>query len=238
MMSWLGTVATIEDRVQEIADSDPLTGTPVPSDLEPLDYRIIALLFEGTKVGVIQASLLMTPAEYQERVSRESFMELETRIEAAMLEKITGRGDFEPITAARAEAPQAMKRLISQSRTERDPKVRLAANQAVLKYGGVEPARKVEITTPDKILEQMTPEELALFAAHRQWPGRFRAALRAYLPSSTQAQLPPPAASSGPPPADLADEPIDVTPASAAPTIQLPDETAIPQSTLPPVEGE
>jgi hypothetical protein len=235
MMSWLGTTAAVEDRLAAVADSDPLTGTPVPSDLEPLDYRILTLLFEGTKAGVIQASLFLTPSEYQARVSRAAFIELEQRIEQAMLEKITGRGDFEPITAARAEAPQAMKRLISQSRLERDPKVRLAANLGVLKFAGVEPARKLEVTTPDKVLEQMTPEELALFAAHRQWPGRFRAALRAYLPSQQQQLLAPASGSSGPPPADLADEPIDVTP-EPAPTIQLPDEAAIPQSTLPPVE--
>jgi hypothetical protein len=188
MLSWLASADS--DALSQCApEQTVLDQNAIPVELEPLDFRILTMLFEGTKPTAICAALSLDRPEFDQRTARLAFKDLERRIEKSMVERITGRGDFEPVTAARAEAPQAMKRLIHQSRLERDPKVRLAANQAVLKYGGVEPARKVEITTPDKILEQMTPAELALFAAHRQWPGRFREALRAYLPSSTQKQL-------------------------------------------------
>ena len=199
------------------------SGEGIPSELEPLDFRILTMLFEGTKPLAIMAALSLDRPEFDARAGRPAFKELELRVEKAMLAKITGRGDFEPITAARAESPQAMRRLIAQSRTERDPKVRLAANQAVLKYGGVEPARRIEVTTPDKILDQMTPQELALFAMHKQWPGRFREALRAYLPAPTT-QLASPLDVDG----EVETEPPKVR--------RLADDDT-PQSTLPPVDA-
>ena len=180
-MSWLASAGAEESPPGGTASAD--CAVSVPADLEPLDYRILTMLFEGTRPLAVMAALTMDKAEFDRRTTRVAFTELAHRVEKAMLGKLTGSGDFEPISAARAEAPQAMKRLIQQSRLERDPKVRLASNQAVLKYAGVEPARKLEVTTPDRILEQMTPEELALFAAHRKWPSRFREALRAYMPS-------------------------------------------------------
>lgn len=209
MQAWLATAG---------ADSDDDVREVVPSDLEPLDYRIITLLFEGTKPSVICAALQLSREEFDSRIARNSFTDLERRIEASMVERITGRGEFEPVTAAKAEAPQAMKRLIRQSRTEHDGKVRLAANQAVLKFAGVEPARRLEVTTPDKVLEQMTPEELALFAAHRKWPSRFREALRAFIPSD-----------------QAGSDTIDITPVKqkALPPPGLDD---LPDSTLPPVD--
>jgi hypothetical protein len=210
-MAWLGSA---DD------EADSVTSTElVPSELEPLDYKILTLLFEGTKPIAICASLTLTRAEYDARVSRPSFTDLTRRVEKGMIERLTTRGDFEPITAARTEAPAAMKRVIQQSRLERDPKVRLAANKEVLRFAGVEPARRVEVTTPDKVLDQMTPEELALFAAHRKWPSRFREALRAFIPSDQVG--------------DGSDQKaIDVTPRKLAPPEAPPD------STLPPVPDD
>src|SRR5262245_51757751 len=194
----------------------------VPSDLEPLDYRIITLLFEGTKPSVICTALSLSRDEYDGRRSRESFTDLERRIEATMVAKITGSGEFEPVTAAKAEAPQAMRRIIHQSRTERDPKVKLAANERVLKFAGVEPARKLEVTTPDQVLDQMTPEELALFAAHRKWPSRFKEALRAYLPAA-ETQV-------------VDGEVVEVSNSRDTGKKALPPPDGIPDSTLPPLD--
>ena len=91
--------------------------------------------------------------------------------------------DPDPIVLARDAAPAAMRRLIKQSENERDPRVRLAANQAVLKYAGIEPPKRLEITTPDRVIEQMTAQELEDLAERRVWPARFREVLRAFLPA-------------------------------------------------------
>jgi len=205
-MSWLG---------HEFGDASILAeaDSAIAPELEPVDYRILTLQFEGSKSVTILAALGIEHGELQARVSRPAFRELVGRVERAMVARITGSGEFEPLTAARAEAPAAMKRIIQQGRLERDPKVRLAANQHVLKMAGVEPARRVEVTTPDRILDQMTPEELALFAAHRKWPSRFREALRAYIPVASKVEV-----SNG---ADRALVPIDLS--------------KVPRSTLPPV---
>lgn len=182
----------------------------IPSELEPVDYKILTLLFEGRKPIAICQELDLDRPEFDARTKRAAFEDIQRRVEKAMLAKITGSGEFEPLTSARAEAPQAMKRIITQGRLERDPKVRLAANQSILKFAGVEPARKVEVVTPDKLLDQMTPEELALFAAHRKWPSRFKEALRAYLPKQDPIAI------------EVETRPAAVTPPAEPPDSQLP----------------
>lgn len=91
--------------------------------------------------------------------------------------------DHEPNQIAKAAASDAMRRIIRQSQIERDPRTRLAANKTVLQYAGVEPPKRLEITTPDRVLEQMTASELEQLAEHRLWPARFKEVLRAFLPA-------------------------------------------------------
>ena len=192
-----------------------------PSDDEPLSeiqLRTIVLLLQGERYPAISAILGVTLDEVRQLALHPQVRDQIARVEQAITRKVTQAGEFEPITAAKAEAPAAMRRMIAQSRAERDPKVKLAAHQAVLKFAGVEPARRIELTTPDKILDQMTPEELALFAAKKLWPARFKNALRAYLPQAdTTRSLP-----------------IDITPTSVQTTEPAAD---LPASTLPPVKA-
>jgi hypothetical protein len=107
-----------------------------------------------------------------------------------------------------------MARIIRLSQVAKDSKVRLAASKEILRYAGVEPPRKLEITTPDKLLDQMTPTELARLADHKIWPTRFRDALRYYLPS----------------PAGRADI-IDVTPIGDEADSLEPEPADLPEST-------
>lgn len=118
--------------------------------------------------------------------------------------------DPDPVVLAKSAAHGAMARLIKQSENERDPRVRLAANQAVLKYAGIEPPKRLEITTPDRVIEQMTAEELEDLAERRVWPARFREVLRAFLPA--------------PAPVAPKDAVVDVTPRAAdAPPAKAPN---------------
>jgi len=210
-----------------VADGD-VTLEPLPppaGGLAGSDWEILALSLEGLHAPAIGERLGLPVAAVLRITGSADFRDQAARIEKALRAKITRAGDYEPLTAARAEAPKAMARMIQQSRVERDPRVRLAAHQAILKYAGVEPARKLEVTTPDRILEQMTPDELALFAAKRLWPARFRDTLRAFLPPAI-------ADGSGLRPARLpTDTTVDITPEPA--TNGTPISTA-PPADLPP----
>src|SRR5262249_48207672 len=113
---------------------------------------------------------------------------------------------------AKASAPDAMRRIVRQAQAERDPRTRLAANQAVLKYAGVEPPRRLEITTPDRVIEQMTAAELEDLAERRVWPARFREVLRAFLPAVAAATDPSRKALDVTPGVNDFDEPPDDSP--------------------------
>lgn len=153
----------------------------VPDHLEPVDYRILALLFQGRTIDAVAGEVERSRSEVLARTERPRFSHLRGEIEKGIVEAISRGGEYEPITIARANASPAMRRIIALSKTARDPRVYLQANKDVLRFAGAEPPRKVELVTPDKVLDEMTPEELAHFAATREWPMRFKDKLAQFI---------------------------------------------------------
>lgn len=172
-------------EVEEFAVLDLGLDTPglpaLPEELEPVDYRILTLLFQGRTPEAIAGEVGRPRSEVLARTERPRFTHLRSQIEKGIVEAIARGGEYEPITIARVSASPAMRRIIALSKTARDPRVYLAANKEVLRFAGAEPPRKVELVTPDKVLDEMTPEELAHFAATREWPTRFRDKLAQYI---------------------------------------------------------
>jgi hypothetical protein len=155
----------------------------VPVKLEPVDYRILTLLFRGAKLARIAALLGRSLQEVATRTDRLAFRQLQAEVEAGVVRQITSGRVGEPTSIAKAAAPAAMRQVVKLSATCHDPRTRLQASKSVLEYAGVEPPRQVEVTTPDRILDQMTAAELLRFAERRVWPERFRDLLRAFLPA-------------------------------------------------------
>jgi hypothetical protein len=174
----------------------------ITEQLEPVDYRILHLRFTGANELTIASSIERSLEEVKERIARPAFLQTQAEVEKGVLATIIKQGEFEPTSIAKAAAPAAMRRIIQQSERERDPRTRLAANKTVLQYAGTEPPKRLEITTPDRVIEQMTAAELEDLAERRVWPARFREVLRAFLPAPL-VRLPEPR---------HAEKPIDVTP--------------------------
>jgi hypothetical protein len=153
----------------------------VPINLEPVDYRILTLLFQGKRVEEIADTLGRTRDEVFARMERQRFKHLQGQVEKGIIERVSRAGEYEPVTVAWAGATGAMRRIVAQSKTAMDPRVYLAANKEVLRMAGCEPPKKIEITTPDKVLDQMTPAELEHFASTREWPTRFQDQLQQFI---------------------------------------------------------
>jgi hypothetical protein len=183
--------------------------------LEPVDYRLLHLLFTGRPRHELQEDTGRSAEEIEARISRRRFLQVQSEVEKGVLDRIIRLGTWEPTTLAKAASSGAMKRIIDISCRERDPRTRLNANKAVLQYAGVEPPQRLEITTPDRVIEQMTAEELEALAERKVWPGRFKEVLRAFLP---------------------APKPIDVTPEPPKPLVRDTggdtDERDLPRSTF------
>jgi hypothetical protein len=162
---------------------DLAKGDPIADDLEPADYRLLHLAFAGHPVPEMSQQTGRPVEEIRARMRRPRFLAVQAEIEKGVLQRIIRHGEFEPTTVAKAAAPDAMRRIVAQSERERDPRTRLAANKTVLQFAGIEPPRRLEITTPDRVIEQMTPAELEDLAERRVWPSRFREVLRAFLPA-------------------------------------------------------
>jgi len=170
-------------RCEEYRPPEPKLLLVIPSKLEPVDYRILTWLFQGVKTARIASRLGRPLAEIARRIDRTAFRQLQAEVEAGVVKAILSASAAEPVTMAKAAAPGAMKQVVRLSNTSQDPRTRLAASKSILQYAGVEPPRRVEITTPERVLDQMTADELARFAERRVWPERFRELLRAFLPA-------------------------------------------------------
>jgi hypothetical protein len=153
---------------------------------EPLglqEYRLLHLVMSGRSEMAAAAVLGWTVEAVRERLARPGVRAARHGIEQGVIAGLVQRGEFEPVGLARVAARGAMGRIVQQSMTERDGRVRLLANEVVLKYAGIEPPRRLEITTPDRVLEQMSAAELEALAERRVWPARFKEVLRAFLPA-------------------------------------------------------
>ncbi len=170
-------------RCAEYQPPRPTLHLVIPAKLEPVDYRILTYLFQGWKTPRIATRLHRPLIEITTRIERFAFRRLQADVEAGVVKGIMAASATEPITVAKAAAPSAMRQVVKLSTTSQDPRTRLQASKAVLSYAGVEPPHRIEITTPERLLDQMTAEELARFATRRIWPERFRELLRAFLPA-------------------------------------------------------
>lgn len=170
-------------RCEEYEEPRPTLLVVVPAKLEPVDYRILTYLFQGLKTARIASRLGRPLAEIAKRIDRTAFRQLQAEVEAGVVKSILEARATEPTTMAKAAAPGAMRQVVKLSSTSQDPRTRLSASRTVLQYAGVEPPRRIEVTTPERVLDQMTAEELARFAERRVWPERFREMLRAFLPA-------------------------------------------------------
>jgi hypothetical protein len=173
----------LDTETEDIEPTDR-AGFAIQDDtLEPVDYRLLHLLFSGSTEAACAADIDRSVEEVRARVTRRRFLQVQAEIERGVVERVIRQADYEPTTVAKAAAPGAMKRIVDQGIRERDPRTRLQANKAILQYAGVEPPKRLEITTPDRVIEQMTAEELEALAERRVWPARFREVLRAFLPA-------------------------------------------------------
>jgi hypothetical protein len=171
---------------EEYQEPKPQLTLVIPAKLEPVDYRILTYLFQGIKTAKIASRLGRSLAEIARRIDRTAFRQAQAEVEAGVVKSILQASAAEPTTMAKAAAPGAMRQVVKLSSTCQDPRTRLQASKTVLTYAGIEPPRRIEVTTPERILDQMTADELARFAAHRIWPERFRELLRAFLPAPGQ----------------------------------------------------
>ena len=119
MFSPLGAVAEYEI----LSPEDPLLPVPlqVAEHLEPVDYRILTLLFQGKTMEAVAGEVERSRSEIVARVGRPRFEHLKKEVEKGIVEQIARGGEFEPITMARANASPAMRRIIALSKRSRAP---------------------------------------------------------------------------------------------------------------------
>ena len=162
---------------------DPSEGIGEAGPLDRFDYQILTLHLAGVTPVGIATELGLPTASVLSRLASPALQDLSKRIETLTIQKLADLGTVEPITRAKAAAPDAMRTIVRLSRNTHDAKTRLHAASTILKYAGVEPPRKIELTAPDRLLDLMTPQELVRLADEKVWPARFADQLRHLLPS-------------------------------------------------------
>lgn len=91
----------------------------------------------------------------------------------AMREQIE-RGDFGVVPMAKANAERMMHTLITKAKSAKNEETSRRAAESVLALAGHTPIKKIESVNVNKIVDQMTPEEMGAFIDRGEFPVRFR----------------------------------------------------------------
>jgi hypothetical protein len=102
---------------------------------------------------------------------------VQTQLEDAIRRRLIDSADVDVETMAKLAAPEAMRALIDMAESCGDAKTKRVANRDVLEFAGAQPAKRVEVSSGDKLLDLMTAAELMEFA-NGKWPARFADQLR------------------------------------------------------------
>lgn len=174
-MSWSPLAGVIEEGLAPIfVPPDPVISeipNPAKSGLTPRDVLIIAKVFENKKAGVIAAELGIRKTTVQQRLSHGPLKTMIARVEGAILGRVA-RGEFGVMALAKAEAVDAMKRVIGISKKSEDDRVRLAANIKLLELAGIQAPKPLVYDNPERIIDQMSGEEADHFARTGEFPAR------------------------------------------------------------------
>jgi hypothetical protein len=147
--------------------------------MDPHSWWVLSLMLRGypltkiAKITGINHPRLLTLT--QEAVFREQ-LDVQSRI---MVENITN-GNYGVTQIARANAPNAMRRIIEHSRQDDDRKTSLLASKEILNYAGLQPVRRIETLSVNDLFHKMTPEELIHYAKTVELPDRFEEQARQF----------------------------------------------------------
>lgn len=100
-----------------------------------------------------------------------------SQLEEAIKRRLIESADVDVETMAKLAAPNSMRTLIDMAEGCNDPKTKRVANRDVLEFAGAQPAKRIEVSSGDKLLDLMTAAELREFAGGK-WPARFADQLR------------------------------------------------------------
>jgi len=166
------------------ASTQPVLSVP---GMEPHDWWVLSLVLRGQSIPQISSITGIGIPKLAILTKRPIFLEQLDIQSRVMIENITN-GNYGVSQIARANAPDAMRRIIDHSRQSRDLKVSLMASKEVLNYAGLQPVRRIETLSVDALLPKMTPEELIHFAKTLELPDRFaeQAQRLKALPSPTE----------------------------------------------------
>ena len=151
-----------------------------------MDHRRAAVMvgmLQGRSVAEIAVGGEMD-AEYVKGVMEDVEVgDAVTGIERAVVERMTA-AEFAVPTMAKATAGEMLEIVAKTARRGKSDMVRYKAAMDVLGLAGHVPVKRVEALQVDRVLEQMTSEELDAFIASGTWPPRLMGRFSA--PSGTQ----------------------------------------------------
>ena len=236
--------ATHEETIGDVATTALvcLDGLP-PPDLDGLDYRILAAWSEHKAWGVLAAELAISPVTIKNRVRRPVFQQTLQRLQRNFFDQVA-RGEYGALALLKANTVGAVKRLIGMSRGAEDERVKLNAILEVIKLAGVQPPKPAVIENPERLLDQMTAEELDHFDRTNEFPRRLADQLARVAATVLQGRERAPVVEveavddMAPAPSTLAvEEPAVELPDEDGPLwAPLPDETELDEGGIPPRE--
>lgn len=183
-------------------------GPPQPiQQMRPRHHLVLTLLLQGLPMTEIAKHTGYSYNRLTQICASPIFKAHRDRLLQARYEAIV-TGEHGPVAMAQAEATTLMRGLLKIAKGGRSENTRRMAIMDALAIAGYQPVTKSETLSLDKLIEDMTPDELDIYAKTGAFPARHQAILRAAGRDRT--------------PVDTAPPPIDVTPTQP---VDLPQES-------------
>lgn len=147
-------------------------GAPLDG-MTPRDWMILGKLYEGKKEKQIGREMGLSQSKISQVVNSPAFKAALKVVEERIVERIA-RGEFGIMAIFKAEMIPAARRIIGISKVSEDDRVRLAANESIVKKGGYREPAPAVTESPERLLDQMTAEELDHFSKTSEFPDRFK----------------------------------------------------------------
>lgn len=156
--------------VTSVSAATCLDGGP-PPDLDALDYTLLASWTERATMKALAEKTGLTVAGVRARTLRPAFQQALQRLQRSLFDRLA-RGEYGVLALAKGNAVGAFKRVLQLSRAAENERVRLDANLEIMKLAGVQPPKPAVVESPERLLDQMSPEELEHFSKTNEIPRR------------------------------------------------------------------
>lgn len=142
-----------------------------PPELDGVDFAILSAWTEKRDWKLIAGAVGIGLPTLKSRISRPIFRDALERLRKSLFDQLA-RGEFGALAYVKSNLIENLRMMQGLARAANDEKTRFSAQKQLIEYAGMQPSKPQEGVTIERVLDEMTPEELHHFHRTNEFPRR------------------------------------------------------------------